>query len=123
MRYMKYSDLDAYKSSREINRIIYPLVSKWSYFDQDTLGRQLVRSADSIGANLSEGFGRYHKKDKIRFYHFSLGSCNETEHWISLAAERSLITDNAIAIIQEQLNALPKQINHLIAFTRSKLKK
>ncbi|MCK4639103.1 MAG: four helix bundle protein, partial [Bacteroidales bacterium] len=25
-------------------------------------------AADSISANIAEGFGRYHKKDKIKFY-------------------------------------------------------
>jgi four helix bundle protein len=37
-------------------------VIKWDYFLKDTIGKQLVKAADSVAANLSEGFGRYHFK-------------------------------------------------------------
>ena len=48
----------------------------------DTIGKQLVRSADSIAANISEGFGRYHFKDSKRFYYISRGSLFETKTWL-----------------------------------------
>ena len=49
----------------------------WTNFQKSTVGHQLVRSADSISANIAEGFGRYHKKDKIKFYRSSMGSTTE----------------------------------------------
>ncbi|WP_367119197.1 four helix bundle protein [uncultured Mucilaginibacter sp.] len=49
------------------------IVLGWEYFSKDTLGKQLVRSADSIGANIAEGFGRYHFKENKNFCYFSRG--------------------------------------------------
>ena len=46
---------------------IYSIVSKWNYLDLDTVGKQLIRSSDSIAANISEGFGRYSFKENKLF--------------------------------------------------------
>jgi len=53
------------------------VVDRWNYFQKDTVGKQLVRSADSIAANLSEGFGRYHYKETKNFSYYSRGSLFE----------------------------------------------
>jgi len=39
---------------------------KWDYFAKKTVGEQFIDAVDSISANIAEGFGRYHKKDKIK---------------------------------------------------------
>lgn len=39
--------------------MVYETVLGWDNFNRDTLGKQIVRSADSIGFNISEGYGRY----------------------------------------------------------------
>jgi four helix bundle protein len=56
---IKLEDLEIYKVAMEIGDIVYHLVATWDYFDRDTLGKQLVRSADSIALNISEGYGRF----------------------------------------------------------------
>ena len=43
-----------------------------------TVGYQIIRSADSIAANIAEGYGRYSPKDKANFYRYSRGSFEET---------------------------------------------
>lgn len=47
----------------EIGEKVWKIVNAWDYFAKDTIGKQLIRSTDSIAANISEGFGRYHYKD------------------------------------------------------------
>ena len=42
---------------------------------------QLVKSAGSIPANVSEGYSRRSRSDRIRFYEYALGSANETQSW------------------------------------------
>lgn len=61
---MDLHDLRVYQQSMEIGERIWPTGCRWNYFAKDTVGKQLVRSADSIAANLSEGFGRYHYAEK-----------------------------------------------------------
>jgi len=38
----------------------------------------------SIGANISEGYGRYGSKEYSRYSQVSLGSANETDYWLNL---------------------------------------
>ncbi len=60
---MELADLKVYQLSMEIGEQVWSLVMPWDYFAKDTVGKQVVRSADSIAANISEGFGRYSYKD------------------------------------------------------------
>jgi len=64
---MKLEELNVYQLSMEIGEKIWSIVIKWDYFSNDTIGRQLVKAVDSVAANISEGFGRYHFKDKKNF--------------------------------------------------------
>lgn len=60
---------------------------------QYVLGRQLLRSGTSIGANVNEALAAYSKKDFIYKMMIALKEAQETEYWLKLinAAE---ITDN-----------------------------
>ncbi len=62
-------DLLAEKRSYEI----WFSVKKWDDFAKDTMGKQIVRSADSVGANIAEGHGRYSYQDNQRFVKIALG--------------------------------------------------
>lgn len=55
--------LDVYISAELFSDEIWVLVNKWDQFKKDTIGKQLVISADSISANMAEGYGRYFYKE------------------------------------------------------------
>jgi len=120
--YLKLNDLDAYKKSFALSNYVWKIVIEWDYFTKDTTGKQFVRAVDSISANIAEGFGRYSKKDKVKFYRYSFGSVKESLDWNEKAKARSLIVDEEYKHIFKELNSLPKEINWLIKFTNSKLK-
>jgi len=58
-KYLKLNDIDAYKIAFNLSNYIWDLVVKWDRLGLDTVGKQFVRSVDSISANIAEGFGRY----------------------------------------------------------------
>ena len=60
---MKLEELQTYQLAMEMAERIWDIVLKWKYFEKDTIGKQLVKAADSISANLSEGYGRFHYKE------------------------------------------------------------
>lgn len=121
--YLKITDLSSYKLSFELSNYVWDLVKSWEYLAKDTVGKQLIRAIDSISANIAEGFGRYFKKDKIKFYYYSFGSLQETIDWIEKARVRKLITEDQYQHVSSELKKLPKEINSLIKYTRIKLAK
>lgn len=121
-KYLQLEELSAYREAVNLCNAIWDIVQDWDYFSKDTVGKQWVRAADSISANIAEGFGRYTKKDKIHFYRYSYGSIQEVIDWSNKAKTRKLITINEYQIVMQSLTLLPKQVHHLISFTNEKLR-
>ena len=76
---------------------------------------QQVGSADSICANMDEGFGRLSRTEFIRFLDISRGSARETlgrykrlKHWLpkETVAERVEIADRIVARLTKSINTL-----------------
>jgi len=120
-RYLTLNDINAYKISFQLSNYVWNIVARWNIFEKKTIGDQFVRAIDSISANIAEGFGRYHKKDKIHFYKISYGSITESLDWNEKSSHRKLLADEEYNYIFAQLKQLPKEINHLIHFTNEKL--
>lgn len=92
------------------------------WFEKKTVGSQFVRAIDSISANVAEGFGRYHKKDKIKFYRYSQGSLKETLDWNEKAKKRKLLKSNEYQHILTELQKIDPALGRLIKYTNTKLK-
>lgn len=122
-KYLKLNDIDAYKISFNLSNVIWKTVLCWNNLAKDTVGKQWIRSADSISANIAEGFGRYTKKDKVSFYRYSYGSIKESLDWNEKARKRGLLTDGEYETIFNELQKLPKLVNQLIKYTNEKLEK
>lgn len=67
-KFLKLNDIEAYRISFKLSNQVWDIILKWDYFAKDSVGKQFVRAIDSISANIAEGFGRYSKKDKIKFF-------------------------------------------------------
>jgi len=111
---MKLEELTAYTLSVELSQKIWDIVSRWNYFEKDTVGKQLTRCTDSVGANIAEGYGRYHFAEKIKFYYYARGSVYECQFFIKRSFERHLIDQKQHDDIIEKLRKMPKEINNLI---------
>ncbi|MFA4852585.1 MAG: four helix bundle protein [Bacteroidales bacterium] len=120
-KYLKLNDIEAYRIAFHLSNYVWDIVIKWDYFAKSTLGSQFVDSVDSISANIAEGFGRYNKKDKVKFYRYSQGSMLESLDWNEKAKVRKLITQDEYNHNFGELQKLPKSINSLIKFTNSNL--
>jgi len=122
VRYLQLNDISCYKKAFKLSNYVWNVVVKWGWFAKRTIGEQLVRAVDSISANIAEGFGRYGKKEKVRFYRISLGSIKESLDWNEKARLRKLLKKEDYEFILKELQELPKEIYELIKFTNEKLK-
>ena len=109
--------LEVYALAVEIGNTAWRMTSKWNAFAKETIGKQMVRSADSVAANIAEGYGRFFYKDRRQFCYYSRGSAYETAYWIQTAAQRTLISQEEFQdfdkIMEEFKNKLNKFIAHL----------
>ena len=121
-KYLNIESINAYTRSFNLSNKIWDIILLWEDFPKTTVGKQLARFVDSISANITEGFGRYSKNDKIRFYGYSYGSTIESLDWIKKSHQRNLISDEQFNHIIEELTGLPREINQLIKYTNLKLK-
>ena len=110
----KLEEFKAYNYAMQLGEEIWKIVGTWSYFEKDTIGKQLVRAVDSIAANLSEGYGRFHFKEAKNFSYFSRGSLFETETWLTKAHTRELITSEQFHKLKRDVDTIGKMINGYI---------
>jgi four helix bundle protein len=120
--YLLIDKIEAYNKALTFSNLLWDEVIKFDYFEKNSVGLQLVRAADSVSANIAEGFGRYHKKDKIKFYQYAKGSALECYDWLLKCKHRKLLNDSQLQSYIETVQNLPKSINYLIKYTNDNLK-
>ena len=120
-KYLKLSDIEAYTIAFSLSNYVWEVIVTWEYFERRTVGQQFVEAVDSISANIAEGFGRFGKKDKIRFYRYANGSVFESLDWNEKSKLRKLLSSEQYSHIFDELQKLPKAINSLVKFTNAKL--
>ena len=118
-----FENLRVYVLSEELADLIWTITSTWDGFSRDTIGKQVVRSADSIGANIAEGTGRYGLQDNKRFGYFARGSLYETKHWLRRAYQRRLLSQAEIARLRPLLEELLPKLNAYISSIKPAPKK
>ncbi|MFN5988010.1 MAG: four helix bundle protein, partial [Dolichospermum sp.] len=91
-----FENLQVYQLAEKLADNIWNIVLHWEEFPKATIGKQIVRSVDSIGANIAEGCGRYNFQDNRRFVRIARGSLNETRHWLRRAYKRNLLTNEEV---------------------------
>ncbi len=111
-----FEDLRVYRLSEDVADGIWQIVESWGNFAKDTVGKQLVRAADSIGANIAEGAGRGAFQDNRRFVRIARGSLNETKHFLRRAYRRKLLGAADVKRLQVLLDELSPRLN---AFLKS----
>ena len=112
----RLEDLEVYNLSEEFGDEVWFMVAKWEFFAKDTVGKQLVRAADSIGANIAEGFGRYHYKENKNFCYFSRGSIIETKSWLKKSNTRTLLSKDQFEELFQKLEVIHLKLNAYIKF-------
>ncbi|HAT03413.1 MAG TPA: four helix bundle protein [Candidatus Magasanikbacteria bacterium] len=121
-KFLELKNVSSYKLAFHLSNYVWNIVIKFGWFEKQTVGSQFVRAIDSISANIAEGFGRYTKKDKIKFYRYASGSVKEALDWNQKSKVRKLVNEEQYLFILKELNNLPREINNLINFTNQRLK-
>jgi len=111
MAFMRLEELRVFKAAEVFADEIWATVNEWETFAKLTVGKQLVRSADSIGANIAEGTGRGTAKDNQRFVRIARGSLNETKYWLRRASRRKIIGPEQVEKLDKMIEEIGPSLN------------
>lgn len=106
-----FEDLRVLKSAEEIADSVWKRVVNWEEFAKDVVGKQITRSADSVGANIAESFGRFNFGEKLQFLYYSRGSLFETKYWLNRTKARDLMKPDEVEEYVKKLTDLARQLN------------
>ncbi len=107
-------ELRVLRITEELTDLIWREVWTWNEFARDTVGKQITRAADSIGANIAEAYGRFHFGEKINLLYYARGSLFETKYWLNRCKTRNLISDDKAADWTTRLGECARQINAFV---------
>lgn len=114
-------ELDVYRLAEELSDRIWNDFDSWSEKAQRTMGFQMIRSADSIAANLAEGYGRYSPADRRTFYRYARGSFEETKTWLRKAIRRKVVQGKeTIGGYKALIDELGPKLNAFIRTTNTR---
>ena len=106
-----FENLRVYQLAERMADEVWNIASVWDTFAKDTIGRQLVRCADSVGANIAEGSGRGTYQDNRRFVRIARGSLYEAQHFLRRAYRRKLLTTAQVNKLKPLIENLAPQLN------------
>jgi len=108
--------LEVYQLSEAFSDTVWDIVMNWDNFRKDTIGKQIVRSTDSISANIAEGYGRYYYKESKQFFFYSRGSIQETKSWLSKCKRRKIIEEARAEELLNEAEKILAKLNGYIKF-------
>ena len=128
MEKTNFEKLRVYKLAEALADGIWTVVLTWDSLARDTVGKQIIRAADSIGANIAEGTGKGTFQDNRRFIRMARVSLYETQHWLRRSYKRGLLSKEHVErlkpIVDEltpKLNAYFRSINSAVLNSKNKV--
>ena len=114
---MNLNKLEVYLLARQLSKIGWTIYRELDWQMKKINGDQFIQSTDSVGANIAEGYGRFHYLDKIKFYYNARASLKESRHWLELMRERRAVSKENEKKYFEIYSELSTKLNAFINTT------
>lgn len=112
--------LEVYQLSEIFSDKIWKIVAGWDQFLKWGIGSQVTRSADSVSANIAEGYGRHYYAESKKFYFYARASLLETIAWLGKCKRRGIIPEKECDELVTEANLiLAKLITYIKFVSRS----
>ena len=111
-------ELEVYQLAEELSDLVWHDFDRWNKKVQNTMGYQIIRSSDSIAANIAEGYGRYTPADRRKFYIYSRGPFEETKSWLRKLIKRKIIDKSDGSKYKTVIEKLGPKLNAFINSTK-----
>ena len=118
MKHRSFEELNVYKKSVEIRKLVYELVKRFPSEEKFRLTDQIIRSTRKCPANIAEGHGRFHFQENIQFNRIARGSLTESIDHLNVALECKFIKQEEYQNLRDRITSNIKLINGYIKYLR-----
>jgi len=124
MKITRFENIDAWKESRELVKLVYSAINASEKFQKDyRLANQIQGAAISVMSNIAEGFSRKGHKEFIQFLFISKSSAAEVQSQLYAALDQNYITQKTFEEIYNQAEKISKMESGFIKYLKSQLNK
>jgi four helix bundle protein len=117
-KFIPLQELEVYRMTRRLSSMAWVIYQRLTFQQRKVWGDQMLESLDSVGANVAEGYARFHFSEKARFYYISRASLSEgVDHWIDLGFERGVVFDQEFEQINKIKSDIQVRLNNMIKST------
>jgi four helix bundle protein len=117
-KFIPLQELEVYRMTRRLSSMAWVIYQRLAFQQRKVWGDQMLESVDSVGANVAEGYVRFHFSEKARFYYISRASLSEgVDHWIDLGFERGVVFDQEFEQINKIKSDIQVRLNNMIKST------
>jgi four helix bundle protein len=114
MEYNSFEDMTVWQKAMNLAVKIYSLTDRLPRKEDFSLTSQIRDSGLSVSGNISEGFGRKHTKDKLKFYYNARGSLAETKSHLIYGYKVGYFTATELREFSDLIKEIWKELNSLI---------
>lgn len=100
----QFEDLDAWKLSSELKRLVFSVTSRAQVARDLDFCDQVRRSASAAPAHIAEGFGRYSLPEFLQYLRLARGSLHETRNWMLDGRDRGHVAGDELQALLETCN-------------------
>jgi four helix bundle protein len=116
--YIPIHELEVYRLTRKLSALAWLVYQRLSFQEKKVWGDQMLSAVDSVGANIAEGYARFHYAEKSRFYYISRASLSEgVDHWIDLGFERAIVNELEYKESNKLKTEIQIRLNNMIKST------
>src|SRR6266516_262024 len=119
-KFRTFEDLEVYQVSRELRKKMYAVTRQLPEFEKFELASQIRRAALSLTNNMSEGHGRYHFADQVRFFLGSRGSLQELVDDLNVCEDEKYLHKDEVAGLKEKAWRVLGLINGYLRYLRDR---
>ena len=109
-----FTGLVAWRESHKLVLLVYKAIEDFPEKEKFILISQILRAVISVSSNISEGFSRRTRKEKVQFYSTALGSLTEVQNQLIISNDLKYISVKIFDLIYNQTVIVHKLINGLM---------
>ena len=116
----RFEDLECWKAGRDLVNCVFDLCDKQGLAKDFETKAQIKRAAISTMNIVAEGFGRFSRKEFVRYLEISQASAIEVRNMTYIFLDRKYISTAEFEQLSEKSNRLIGLTNGLIRYLKTK---